>query len=180
MRGAARRLQKLMSFPEIRRVRILRAAALPVSAKAPKTRAELERLEAAGARMVRLSTETLAALEACRTLLADAAAGDLHSDGETLTREFVEHWLRSGLPEELDGLMRDLETEAAESGANARALSADALVELIRECKVLTVEEAAERLGIPAEEARRCADQAASIVASVGRPAQVLFERRGA
>ncbi len=180
MRGAARRLQKLMSFPEIRRVRILRAAALPVSAKAPKTRAELERLEAAGARMVRLSTETLAALEACRTLLADAAAGDLHSDGETLTREFVEHWLRSGLPEELDGLMRDLETEAAESGANARALSADALVELIRECKVVTVEEAAERLGIPAEEARRCADQAASIVASVGRPAQVLFERRGA
>jgi hypothetical protein len=183
MYGAARRLRKLASLPDVRCVRVVRAAALPIGRKAQKTREELERLEAAGARMVRLSTETLAALEACRTLLADAAAGDLHSDGETLPREFVEQWLRSNLSGELNLLVRDLDREAEGSAAQvgqAPAGVVEALIELIRERKIVAVEEAAAELGIEAVEARRCADQAADIVASVGRPAQVLFERRGA
>jgi hypothetical protein len=177
MLGAAQRLRKIGAALEGRRVRLVRAAALPVSAKAHKTREELSRLEGSGARLVRLTEEALAALEACRTLLADAAAGDLHSDGDTLPREFVEQWLRSGLPEELGAVVREIEAGGA---AGPQEGHVDALIELIRECKVLAVEDAAARLGIGAEEARRCADQAADIVASVGSPAQVFYERRGA
>lgn len=182
LHGAAQRLRKLSSIGDARRVRLVRAAALPISRTAHKTRAELERLEASGARMVRVSAEALAVLEACRTLLADAAAGDLHSDGETMPREFVEQWLRSGLPGELAGLAGELDPDAdagAAGPAPPRSAHVDGLVELIREMKVAAVEEAAARLGIEAEEARVCADQAADIVASVGSPAQVFYERRG-
>lgn len=181
MYGAAQRLRKVASSADARSVRVVRAAALPISPSARKTREELERLEAAGARMVRVSAEAWAALEACRTLLADAAAGDLHDNGEDLTREFVEQWLRDELPAELEELARDLDPEAEPRGAEEmrlRAASVDALIELIRELKVAAVEEAAARLGIEAEEARRCADQAADVVASVGTPAQVFYERR--
>jgi hypothetical protein len=95
----------------------------------------------------------------------------------------VEQWLRSNLSGELNLLVRDLDREAEGSAAQvgqAPAGVVDALIELIRERKIVAVEEAAAELGIEAVEARRCADQAADIVASVGRPAQVLFERRGA
>lgn len=182
MYGAAQRLRKVAFSTDARSVRVVRAAALPISPSALKTREELERLQAAGARMVRVSAEALAALEACRTLLADAAAGDLHHNGEDVTREFVEQWLRDELPAELEELARDLDPEAEPRGAEEmlpRAASVDALIELIREMKVASVEDAAARLGIEAEEARRCADQAADIVASVGNPAQVFYERRG-
>lgn len=178
--GAARRLRKLASAADARRVRLVRAAALPISRTAHKTREELERLEASGARMVRVPAEAMAVLEACRTLLADAAAGDLHSDGEMMPREFVEQWLRSGLPEELAGLVGELDPDEKGEEARPRSAQVDALVELVREMKVVAVEEAAARLGIDAEEARVCADQAADIVASVGSPAQVFYERRGA
>lgn len=182
MYGAAQRLRKVASSADARRVRLVRAAELPISLSARKAREELERLEAAGARMVRISKEAWAALEACRTLLADAAAGDLHDNGEDVTREFVEQWLRDELPAELAELARDLDPDAEAGGAGGarpRAAGVDALIELIREMKVAAVEEAAARLGIEAEEARRCADQAADIVASVGNPAQVFYERRG-
>jgi hypothetical protein len=182
LHGAAQRLRKVRGTTDARRVRLVRAAALPLSAGAHKTRAEVEQLEAAGARMVRPPTEVLAVLEACRTLLADAAAGDLHNGGDTLPLEFVEQWLRSRLPEELSTLVGELESAAGagpQEAAGPRQALVDALIEIIRERKVVAVEETAAKLGIPAEEARRCADQAADIVASVGRPAQVFFERRG-
>lgn len=183
MLGAAQRLRRIGASAEAPRVRLVRAASLPISAKAQKTREELDRLEASGARMLRLSSEALAALEACRTLLADAAAGDLHNDGDALSREFVEQWLQSDLPAELGAVVRDLDADADAGPPGAvppEQAQVDALIELVRERKVVAVEEAAAKLGIEAGEARRCADQAADIVASVGSPAQVFYERRGA
>lgn len=174
MHGAAQRLRKIGESAPAETVRLVRAAALPVSASAARTREELTRLEQRGARLVRVSNEALAALEACRTLLADAAAGDLHKDGETLGLEFVEQWLGNNLPEELRGLAEDLE-----SGAGGGHRLVDELMELLRVEKVIPVEEAAERLGAGIEEVRLCADQNQAAVAAVGTPPTVLFERRG-
>jgi len=177
MRGAPRRLERLLSLEDAGRVRLVRAASLPVGRRAPKTAQALEKLAQHGARMVRVSREALAALEACRTLLADAAAGDLHMDGEDLGREFVEQWLRGNLPAELEGLAARLETAGEDEQAGDRL--ADALAEVVRAEKILAVAEAAARLGCGVEEVRRCADQAQDIIAAVGDPPQVLFERCG-
>jgi len=177
MYGAARRLERLHSLEDAARVRLVRAAGLPVGRHAPKTAQAIERLEARGARLVRIPRETLAALEACRTLLADAAAGDLHMDGVDLGREFVEQWLRGNLPAELEELAARLETAREEDRRGDRL--ADALAEIVRAEKILAVAEAAARLGCGVEEVRRCADQAQDIIAAVGDPPQVLFERCG-
>lgn len=175
LHGAAQRLRKIREAAQAGTVRLVRAAALPVSASAVKTREQLAKLEEAGARLVRLPAEVLAALEACRTLLADAAAGDLHNDGETLGLEFVERWLRDNLPGELAGV-----ADGFESGAVEPTGLLDELVELLREVKVISVEDAAARLGTGIEEVRRCADQGKDAVAAVGTPARALFEIRGA
>jgi hypothetical protein len=173
MHGAAQRLRKIRETVLAETVRLVRAAAVPVSASAVKTLEELAKLEEEGAKLVRVSNEALAALEACRTLLSDAAAGDLHKDGETLGLEFVEQWLQENLPEEL----RELE-EGLESGAGGASRLSDELAELVREVKVISVEEAAARLGAGVEEVRLCADQSEAVVAAVGMPAKVLIERR--
>lgn len=177
MHGVARRLERLARLEPASHIRLLRAAGLPVGRRAVRTLQRLEELEQAGARLVRIPREALAALEACRTLLADAAAGDLHVDGETIGREFVEEWLRSGLPSGLKDWIEDLERGRQRSGPDEALV--DALLECIRLEKVIAVEEAAQRLGCTAEEVRRCADQAQDVVASVGAPPQVLCERVG-
>lgn len=177
MHGAARRLERLAQLEQTGRLRLLRATGLPVGRRAPKTAHHLAQLEARGARLVRLSRETMAVLEACRTLLADAAAGDLHVDGETLGREFVEQWLRERFPQELRDWLEGLESGAAPAGGDEALM--DALVDCVRQEKVIPVEEAARRLGCGAEEVRRCARQTQDVVAALGEPSQVLYERLG-
>lgn len=177
MHGAARRLERLAQQEQPGRLRLLRTKDQPISRRALKTAERLAQLEEGGARMVRLSREVTAALEACRTLLADAAAGDLHVDGETLGREFVEQWLRGRLPQALRDWLEELEPGAAPSGGNEDLM--DALVECVRQEKVIPVEEAARRLGRGAEEVRRCARQIEDVVAALGEPPQVLYERLG-
>ena len=177
MQGAARRLERLGQLEQPGRLRLLRATGLPLGRRALKTADRLAQLEARGARMVRLSRETMAALEACRTLLADAAAGDLHVDGETLGRELVEQWLRGRLPQQLRDWIEGLEPGAAPASGDEALM--DALVECVRQEKVIPVEEAARRLGCGAEEVRRCARQTQDVVAALGEPSQVLYERLG-
>lgn len=177
MYGAARRLERLGSVDDPGRIRLLRSSGMPVGRRAVKTGERLERLERAGARLTPVPREAMAALEACRTLLADAAAGDLHMDGETLGREFVEDWLRSHLPPVLEEWLAGLDS-ADRAGAGGDALL-DALLECIRQEKVISVEEAAQRLGCTAGEVRGCAHQAQDVVAAVGQPPEVLYERRG-
>ncbi len=177
MRGTPQRLRKLARLEGLEQLRLIRARELPISRTAVKTAQLLEQLERAGARLVRAPKEVLAALEACRTLLADAAAGDLHAEGETLGREFVESWLRGHLPEEAQQWLAGLES-AGQAGAGQSAM-VDALIECVRQEKVIAVEEAARRLGCTAQEVARYADQAQDAVAAVGRPPQVFYERCG-
>lgn len=177
LQGAAQRLRKIRATVPAGQVRLVRAAALPLSPRANKTLEELGKLEEAGGRLVRVSAEALAALEACRTLLGDAAAGDLHKDGETLGRGFVEQWLGANLPGALEELVRVIDA-GPEGRPEERSRLSEALAEVVREMKVVAVERAAETMGATVEEVRRCADQSQDVVAAVGRPARVLFERR--
>ena len=80
---------------------LVRDPRLPISAHAEKTQSYLRELTEAGVRFVRPSVEAISALQALRTLLAEAQAGDLEIDGETIEPSLVEAWLAEHLSESL-------------------------------------------------------------------------------
>src|SRR5262249_45189108 len=96
MRSLAAKLRRLGDLPRTAkpaRLVLLRDARLPISAGAQKSRKYLDELAKQGARLLRPTAEALAALEALRSLLSDAKAGDLAHRGETIGPRTVEEWL---------------------------------------------------------------------------------------
>src|SRR5262249_40879608 len=75
-----------------RTLRIVRDPRAPITKTAKKCREYLSELEACGARQMRPSVEALAALEALRTLLSDARAGDLALQGDPIGEADVRSW----------------------------------------------------------------------------------------
>ncbi len=89
---------------------LLRDERHPISKHAVKTREHLTTLEKNDAIFLPVAPQTLAALDALRQLLSDAAAGDLACGAETITSERVLEWLRSHLPDSLKELAETLVT----------------------------------------------------------------------
>lgn len=87
---------------------LVRDPRLPISAHAEKTQSYLRELTEAGVRFVRPPVEAISALHALRTLLAEAQAGDLAIDGETIEPSLVEAWLA----EHLSGSLQQFADEA--------------------------------------------------------------------
>ncbi|AKT42905.1 ATP-binding protein [Chondromyces crocatus] len=112
----AQRLKRLVdttakptsSLPPQRLV-LLRDPRLSISRTATRTRQYLTTLEQRGARVVKPSEEALAALDALRSLLSDARAGDLSSEGETIREDTVGRWLVRALDDALLELCDTLE-----------------------------------------------------------------------
>lgn len=88
---------------------ILRDPRLGLSTTAKKTHEYLTKLEERGARFVKPSVEALAALDALRSLLSDARAGDLAERGETVSEGAVRSWLEKNLDDALDDLVDALD-----------------------------------------------------------------------
>src|SRR5205823_4621832 len=93
----------------------------------------------AGGRLVRAEPEALAALDAMRHLLAIATSGDLSVGGETVEGATVRDWLKKNLPKQITDFAADLlgETFAAKSDWET-----DALLELLRNEKVMLLDDA--------------------------------------
>jgi len=77
-----------------KRVVMVRDPRLTIPKTAARTRELLSELEARGAVLVHPTAEALAALDALNLLLAEAKAGDLAVEGESLSEESVVAWLR--------------------------------------------------------------------------------------
>jgi len=88
---------------------ILRDPRLSISPTAKKTQEYILKLEEKGARFVKPSVEALAALDALRSLLSDARAGDLAERGETMSEGVVRNWLATNLDDALDDLVDALD-----------------------------------------------------------------------
>lgn len=97
---------------------VLRHAALEISSGARKTREYLGELKRLGCRFVQPDAETLAELEAVRSLMSDARSGDLSSRGETIEPSEVARFLLAFESAKLGPLLRELE-----SGSHAMAPS---------------------------------------------------------
>jgi len=100
---------------------VMRHAALEISAGARRTREYLDKLKAVGCRVIHPGQETLAALEAVRSLVSDARAGDLSARGETLEPTEVSRWLSSHTAQALQPLLSQLESDGATGAARNSA-----------------------------------------------------------
>lgn len=93
---------------------LLRDERSPISKNAKKTLDYLDILQRNEAIYLPVPPQTLAALDALRQLLADAAAGDLACGAETIHMDRVLDWLRSHLPDSLKELADVLVTQGRE------------------------------------------------------------------
>jgi GTPase SAR1 family protein len=150
---------------------ILRDARNGVGVGAKKTRDTVEKLEKAGARIVNVSADALAALEAISRLLADARSGDLTHRGDAVSAATVEQWLASHMLRPVDELLDELGGE--------REVAPDELLrmltELLARTKVISVDDAASQLSKTAEEVEECGRRNASLVGFAGGNKRVLF-----
>lgn len=99
------------------RIVVVRDARLGVPRTAKKTREYLTQLEQHGGRLIQPSAEALAALEALRSLLSDARAGDLARAGEAVAESAVCAWLKRNLDGDLDALLDAIHARPAKDTA---------------------------------------------------------------
>lgn len=112
--GRLRRLREqakdqVLEEPTREKFILIRDTRLPISAHARKTREHRERLVEQGFSWLSLSPEMIVALDALRSLLSDAKAGDLANAGESVAPATVQEWLKANLDRRLSPLREVLE-----------------------------------------------------------------------
>jgi hypothetical protein len=92
------------------RLTMLRDARRPIAATAKRCHDYVSELTRGGARLIQVSAEALAALEALRELISDARSGDLSVKGEPVSEGFVNEWLARALDRPLVELTERIAT----------------------------------------------------------------------
>ena len=151
---------------------LIRDPRLPIPKTARKTWEHLDELIFRGARFVRPSIEALAALDALRTLICEAQAGDLAHDGETISGSTVEEWLSLHLPSALGRLAQELMTGAAEK--NVPLL--ESLIELIAASYLLPLDVAARKLACKEQELQAIAEASPASIGYLQGPPGLFFQ----
>jgi hypothetical protein len=174
MRSLLAKLRRLAASPRdgrANRLVILRDPRLPISKTARVTRRQIDHLAQAGVRFVYPSQEALQALEALRTLLADARSGDLVQDGSNISPATIEQWIAQNLPASLRKLAEEITSDEPVDTAD---FGADLLALLEERC-VLTLDEAAQELKQQAALLRRWAQQSPDRAGLLEGPPPVLY-----
>jgi len=166
-------LQAASKSPSTAQFVILRDARLGIPSTAKKSQEYLQKLEARGARMLKPSVEALAALDALRSLLSDARAGDLAERGETVNEATVSAWLAKNLDDALGDLVDAI--EGAETEPSRQARLARDLGDLILRKFVVALDAAATELGCSTEESLAVARRHSEQICVLEGPPAVLF-----
>jgi hypothetical protein len=175
MRSLAARLHRLDAGGEAARLVLLRDPRLPIGRYAHATRRYLDDLTKAGARLVRPSLEALQALEALRTLLADARAGDLNQNGSPINPQTVNDWLAQHMPPCLNRLLEEITGNEALSTADPQ-LRED-LLELLESRCLLPLEEAARDLQLQPAILRKLVEVSPELAGILEGPPPVLYRQ---
>jgi hypothetical protein len=170
-----KRLQNQLARTKLHKLVLLRDPRLPISAKATATHKLLDKLTAAEGRLVRPSVEALSALEALRTLLSDAQAGDLAHGGDSVSPATVRDWLAAHLPVSLREFLEEVVSYPSIVGPEHDERLFDQLSELLGEQYVLPLEEAAARLELSAGEVEDCARRHGQQFGLLSGPPAVLY-----
>jgi hypothetical protein len=175
MRSLAARLHRLDAGGEAARLVLLRDPRLPIGRYAHATRRYLDDLTKAGARLVRPSLEALQALEALRTLLADARAGDLSQNGSPINAQTVQDWLAQHMPPCLNRLLEEIIGNEAVSAADPQ-LRED-LLEILETRCLLPLEEAARDLQLQPAILRKLVEVSPEVAGILEGPPPMLYRQ---
>ncbi|HEU5117337.1 MAG TPA: hypothetical protein VFT74_11795, partial [Isosphaeraceae bacterium] len=129
-----------------------------------------------GAHELRPTAEVLAALDALRSLLSDAKAGDLHHRGEPVSPQSVEQWLLSHMPDPLDTLADRLTRYPTIAGSSAVQ---DDLLNLLANRPVIDLEEAARLIKVPVVEVEDALSNLGESIGLLSGPPPVIFRLEG-
>jgi hypothetical protein len=132
-------------------------------------------------RMLCPTPEMLAALEAVRSVMSDARAGELECRGRTIPPHAVEDWLRSRLRDtDLDALVIEIEHGPARNAAvtgPGRTPLRDAVLELLQRRHVIGFAELVAATGTTPEGLQRLIAAGEPLFGVLGDPPVVVFER---
>jgi hypothetical protein len=176
MRSLAARLRRLAAFAaggNGAKLVLLRDPGLPIAKSARATRHYFDDLTKAGARLVRPSREALQALEALRTLLADARAGDLERNGSQISPQTVQDWVAQHMPSCLNQLMEDITAGVPLSDTDAQVR--EDLLELLEGRCLLPLEEAARELEQQPGLVRKVVEACPELAGILDGPPTVLY-----
>jgi hypothetical protein len=171
------RLAKLREAVEQGRIAnlvVVRDSRLAISQHAKKAQEHLDALTQREVTLLRPSAEGLAAIEAFRSLLSDAKAGDLAKRGEAIGPGAVEEWFKAHLPPSVADLADGLTPERRLIGREAIY---DELLELVQQERIVRLDEAAERLHRDAETIAACAAGHLDQFGILQGPPLVIFEK---
>jgi hypothetical protein len=135
---------------------IVRDARLGISATARATQERLGAIAQAGARVIRIEAEALAALDAMRHLLATATSGDLSLGGDTVEGATVRDWLKRNLPKQVIDFAGELMGEGPHAEPDWQP---DALLDLLQDRKVVPLDEAVHLIEVAADKIETFAKQ---------------------
>jgi hypothetical protein len=124
---------------------LIRDPRLPIRITAKKTNEYLAELKKQGARMLHPPVEVLAALDALRSLLAEAKAGDLASQGQTIGPDSLQKWLEENMPSALRDFMEDLSARTPDEDD----FPLEALLALLEEQPLILLTAAAKQIEHP-------------------------------
>jgi hypothetical protein len=178
MRSLGARLKRLKEWQSRNRetkLVLIRDRRLPISKTAIATRNHLQSLTQEGAILSRPDEETLAALQALRSLLSDARSGDLHHDGNTLEPMTVREWLARNLDSSLTGFFGEI-VGVSESGTEPESELMGAILEALKRKRIITLDEMAKKVGLPALVVEQAVRRHPGRIGWLQGPPAVLFE----
>lgn len=125
--------------------------------------------------------DTIASLEAIRSLVSDARAGDLEAHGETVTPAAVEAWLHENLRDEsIERLVVEVDhgrppTDTA--AAPIHAPTRDAALETLQDRHVMRIVALAAAISCDVDELRGIVAADTTTFGTLGSPPALVFER---
>jgi hypothetical protein len=151
MRSLAARLKRLAGWHSRNKdakLVLIRDGRLPISKTATVTRSRLQALKEKGAVQCQPDLDTLAALQALRSLISDARSGDLHDGGEPVAPQTVQEWLSSTLDSRLTTFLGEI-VGVSETPEEADSELMSAVREALKRHRIMTLEKVAEETQQP-------------------------------
>lgn len=158
---------------------LIRDGRLPVSKAAKATRSRLESLKEKGATLCRPDLDTLAALQALRSLISDARSGDLHDGGDPIAPRTVQEWVANMLDSRLAAFFGEI-VGASENPDDADSEVISVVLDVLKRQRVMTLERLAEEAGQPVGLVEEALEMHPGRIGRLQGPPVVVFDYRPA
>lgn len=173
MTSLATRLKRLIEDQKkgkFQQLVLIRDPRRPVKPTAKKTNEYLHGLKELGVHMIHPPVEVLAALDALRSLLSEAKAGDLAHGGRTIEPDTLRKWLAENIPASLQDFMEDMATKGEDD------FPEETLLALLEEHPLVTLSEAAAQIKQPPQSLEVWVRRHPGLVGFLNGPPGLLFQ----